>query len=252
TRLGLGTHFDTHPLDKRRSFLELIFFTSLGYHVYLMLLKATFVLQYRRVFPLPVFQQICDIFLVFLAVWTLAGLVGGATICLPLSKNWDPLEPIWTCEKRVWFWIGHGIVHVVTDILILIMPLPLLKTLPLPPVQKIVLIGVFCLGFLTCVISGIRLTTIRPSLQDPDLTWTSAQTVLWSFGEVTCSIVCLCIPTLRPLLGSCFSRRFAGDNSTDREPGRFFHAPSTVGTGRLKGSIAPLTGVDTSSNNEAV
>lgn len=113
-----------------------------------MLLKATFLLQYRRIFPLPSFQRICDVFLAFLVVWTLAGLVGGTTICLPLSKNWDPLDPIWGCEKRVWFWTGHGIVHVVTDVFIFMMPLPLLKTLPLPPLHKIILIGVFCLGFL--------------------------------------------------------------------------------------------------------
>lgn len=127
--------------------MQLLFMSSLGYHVDLMLLKATFLLQYRRAFPLPAFQRICDVFLAFLAVWGLAGLVGGATICLPLAKNWDPVSPVWACKKRLWFWIGHGIVHVVTDVVILIMPLPLLKTLPLPRLQKIILIGVFCLGF---------------------------------------------------------------------------------------------------------
>lgn len=125
----------------------MIFVSSLGYHVSIMLLKSTFLLQFRRVFPLPTFQRLCDIFLAFLAVWGVAGIIGGATVCLPLSKNWDPHAPIWTCEKRFWFWMGHGIAHVITDILIFIMPMPLLKTLPLPPLHKFVLIGVFSLGF---------------------------------------------------------------------------------------------------------
>jgi hypothetical protein len=128
--------------------IQLIFISSLGYHVVIMLLKSTFLLQFRRVFPLPNFQRLCDIFLAFLAVWTVAGIVGGMTVCLPLSKNWDPEAPIWTCENRLWFWMGHGIAHVITDILIFIMPMPLLKTLPLPPLHKVVLIGVFSLGFL--------------------------------------------------------------------------------------------------------
>jgi hypothetical protein len=126
----------------------MIFFSSLGYHVTIMLLKSAFILQYRRVFPLPAFQRLCDIFLAFLAVWTVAGIVAGATVCLPLSRNWDPREPVWTCEKRFWYWISHGIVHVVTDILIFVMPLPLLRTLPLPPLHKMALTAVFCLGFL--------------------------------------------------------------------------------------------------------
>jgi uncharacterized iron-regulated membrane protein len=126
----------------------LIFVSALGYHITIMLLKSTFLLQFRRVFPLPAFQLLCNIFMAFLAVWTVAGIVGGVTICLPLHKNWDPREPAWTCERRYWFWLGHGIVHVITDVLIFIMPLPLLKTLPLPPLHKMVLIGVFSLGFL--------------------------------------------------------------------------------------------------------
>lgn len=113
-----------------------------------MMLKSTFLFQYRRVFPLPNFQRLCDIFLAFLGVWTVVGLVGGATICLPVSKNWDLENPIWSCEQRFSFWLGYGIVHLITDILIFIMPLPLLKTLPLPPLHKSVLIGVFCLGFM--------------------------------------------------------------------------------------------------------
>ncbi|KAK4158929.1 hypothetical protein QBC43DRAFT_362946 [Cladorrhinum sp. PSN259] len=253
TRLGLGTHFDTNSVETRRAFLLLMFFASLGYHVYLMLLKATFLLQYRRVFPLPTFQRICDIFMFFLAVWALAGLVGGTTICLPLSKSWDPFAHVWTCEKRVRFWIAHGIIHVVTDILILIMPLPLLQTLPLPPVQKMALIGVFCLGFLTCLVSVMRINTIRQSLHGTDLSWASSTTVLWSFAEVTCSIVCLCIPTLRPLLGGCLCRCMGTDNIRDQEPGDFrLEIPNTIGTGRPSSSIAPLTEHDTSNSNETV
>jgi hypothetical protein len=73
----------------------LIFVSALGYHATIMLLKTTFLLQFRRVFPLPAFQRLCDICLAFLALWAVAGLVGGATICLPLDKNWDPREPAW-------------------------------------------------------------------------------------------------------------------------------------------------------------
>ncbi len=129
----------------------MIFISSLGYHGTIILLKTTFLLQFRRVFPLPTFQRLCDFFLAFLAVWAVAGIIGGATICLPL--NWDPLEPAWTCHRRLWFWMAHGVIHVVTDVLIFVMPLPMLNTLRLPPLQKMVLIGVFSLGF-WCVFSG--------------------------------------------------------------------------------------------------
>ena len=52
----------------------------------------------------------------------------------------------------------------------------------------------------TCVISSIRITTLRASTMSSDVTWTTPMTVLWSMGEVTCAIVCVCVPTLRPLV----------------------------------------------------
>ncbi|KAK4157293.1 hypothetical protein C8A00DRAFT_11824 [Chaetomidium leptoderma] len=223
TGLGLGRHFDTLSMEQRVAFSKFIFVSTLGYHFCIILLKSTFLLQFRRVFPLPTFERLCNIFLAFLGVWAIAGLVGAVTICLPISRNWDPRESISTCNQRFWYWLGYGIVHLITDLLIFIMPLPMLRMLPLPPLHKVVLMGVFGLGFLTCIISALRLTTLHASLRDPDASWTAATTVYWTFGEVTCSIVCLCIPTLRPLLGTCCcSRRRSGEgNIMERGAGRF-------------------------------
>lgn len=55
-------------------------------------------------------------------------------------------------------------------------------------------------SFSTCAISIIRLTTLRASTLSADPTWTMGNTVIWSVAEAACAIVCLCIPTLRPLL----------------------------------------------------
>ncbi|KAM0626048.1 hypothetical protein ACHAPW_008524 [Verticillium nonalfalfae] len=81
------------------------------------------------------------------------------------------------------------------------MPLPLIKTLPLTKPQKITLTAVFCLGFITCIISAIRISTVHRGLFDADASWVMTRTVYWSVGEITCAMLCLCIPVLRPLLG---------------------------------------------------
>ncbi|CRK39160.1 hypothetical protein BN1723_000699 [Verticillium longisporum] len=53
----------------------------------------------------------------------------------------------------------------------------------------------------TCIISAIRISTVHRGLFDTDASWVMAKTVYWSVGEITCAMVCLCIPVLRPLLG---------------------------------------------------
>src|SRR5690606_30105048 len=93
---------------------------------------------------------------VFLGLWTVSGIVGGVLVCLPISKNWDLQEPIWSCNERFYFWMVQGAIHLVSDVVIFIMPLPLLKTLPLPPFHKVILVGVFCLGFLSVLPLSVK------------------------------------------------------------------------------------------------
>lgn len=106
-----------------------------------------FLFQYRRVFPLRNFQRVCDLLLVFIVLWALGGTVGAILNCRPLKRNWDPLLPR-DCAGRMSFWFAMGILHVLTDALIFILPLPLLRTLPLPRPQKMILMAIFSLGFL--------------------------------------------------------------------------------------------------------
>ncbi|KAH7350317.1 hypothetical protein BKA66DRAFT_291273 [Pyrenochaeta sp. MPI-SDFR-AT-0127] len=198
-KYGLGQHFYTLSTRERSQFLKFMWIASTAYGAIIMLIKATFLLQYRRVFPLPSFQRVCDIFLAFIAAWALAGTIGAFLHCRPLIRNWDPAEPT-GCAERIDFWLSMGILHVISDVLIFLLPLPLLRTLPLPKLQKGVLMAVFSLGFFTCAISIIRLTTLHASTSSDDPTWINVNTVVWSVAEVTCAIFCACIPTLRPLL----------------------------------------------------
>jgi hypothetical protein len=176
---------------------------SAGYLCTVVVLKSAFLLQYRRVFPLPTFQRICDIFLGFLGLWLLAGLVTHFAICQPLHSQWDPkvAESGRSCRARYDFWLAMGIIHLVTDVVIFIMPLPIIRSLRLVRTfHKCVLTGVFSIGFLTCIISGIRLATLHGALIGTDPSWSMSTTLFWSVGETTCAIICLCVPTLRPLL----------------------------------------------------
>ena len=50
------------------------------------------------------------------------------------------------------------------------------------------------------MISVVRITSLRASITNTDVTWTAPETVLWSLGEVSCAIICVCVPTLRPLV----------------------------------------------------
>lgn len=161
---GLGRHMHTltrpaqsklitvsplHPPIVPHLTFQAVLITSFGYHFVLMILKAAFLLQYRRSFPLPGFQRLCDIFLIFLLCWTIAGAIAGGSTCKPGAAAAGIVEASdKTCEEGFKVWLAHGVINIITDVLIYIMPLPLIRTLPLSKGQKIALFSVFSLGFL--------------------------------------------------------------------------------------------------------
>lgn len=53
----------------------------------------------------------------------------------------------------------------------------------------------------TCAISVVRITTLRKSSTSDDGTYNTVIAGIWSITELSCAIICVCVPTLRPLLG---------------------------------------------------
>lgn len=67
--------------------------------------------------------------------------------CMPVARFWDDsIEGYCLNKKALWF--SNSAIHIFTDILIMVYPMPVLNKLQLPRRQKIALIGIFLLGIL--------------------------------------------------------------------------------------------------------
>ncbi|KAH7032600.1 uncharacterized protein B0I36DRAFT_319684 [Microdochium trichocladiopsis] len=200
TASGLGRHISVLSHDEIVTWWKENFFALLAYQLAIASGKVTFLLQFRRIFPLPHVQRICDVFAGFVIVW---GFISTLTVlfsCNPISENWDMTHPN-QCINRMVFWYFNSIVNILTDIIIYIIPLPILRTLSsIGRVQKYILVGIFCLGFFTCVISVVRITRLYAAIMSTDPPWHTIEVAIWSVVELSCAVVCVCIPTLRPLL----------------------------------------------------
>ncbi|KAK8872441.1 integral membrane protein [Apiospora arundinis] len=140
--------------------------------------------------------------------------------------------------------------NIVTDILILLLPLPMIRALNLPRAQKLGLIGIFCLGFLTCAISLVR---VRYLPQGVDFTWDNVDTMFWSMAEACTGLICVTLPTLRPLAIRCFPGVFKPSSTMTRSnsklPGAPHWRPRNVETGRKIRSTATNTATTITTNN---
>ncbi|KAL6714560.1 hypothetical protein ACLMJK_007985 [Lecanora helva] len=88
--------------------------------------------------------------------------------------------------------------NVITDIEILVLPLPIILRLQISKAQKLQLIGIFSLGGFVCIASIVR----APQVLDigfTDGSWSNVPSAVWSAVELNTGIVSACLPTLRPI-----------------------------------------------------
>uniref|UniRef100_A0A093V2E9 Rhodopsin domain-containing protein n=1 Tax=Talaromyces marneffei PM1 TaxID=1077442 RepID=A0A093V2E9_TALMA len=110
------------------------------------------------------------------------------------AKIWDSNVPGY-CVNAIAAYYGSSLG---LDVLIIILPIPVLLKLRLNYKQKLVLVGMFATGFFVTVIQIIRIFTIKNLQAYTD----SAAIIIWSAIEISLGIIVPCIPTYAPLVRS--------------------------------------------------
>ncbi|KAH8203000.1 hypothetical protein TruAng_002834 [Truncatella angustata] len=201
----------------------------------------TFLFQYFRIFrQIQFMRNTYLIAMVVVVAWNIGQLISITFVCLPVAGFWDKTIDATCMDQRVLVYINAA-GNMVTDIIIIMLPLPALWKLHLPRAQKIAVFGVFGVGSITVVISIIRLTTIHTDKIE-DFTydvWTSA---CFSVAELASGITCAALATMRPLIGHFFPFLFSHSHGTtiqynpdDRHPPTIGSAHSDKKTKQLRG-----------------
>lgn len=109
-------------------------------------IKISFLLQYYRIFHSDIIRKICFWMMAFVVVWAIAqGTLLGLT-CVPIALI-IPSTSGW-CLNTLPVWYFSSAMNIASDSAIFMIPLPSVLKLQLPRRQKIVVFGIFCVGFL--------------------------------------------------------------------------------------------------------
>lgn len=116
--------------------------------------KLTFCFLYLRIFPQKYFNRLIIAIAAIIAVGSLAFTIGTIFQCVPVQKAWNRAMP-GNCTNNTGFWYSHAAFNTFMDIVVYILPIPMIRTLKLARGQKTGLISIF----VSAVISyRIRLT----------------------------------------------------------------------------------------------
>ncbi|KAL1862400.1 hypothetical protein Plec18167_005795 [Paecilomyces lecythidis] len=183
------------------------------YQTSLISTKASILFQYRRVFPTQKMRIICNAMIAVLATYGTWTVLTAWLNCVPVAKFWDPSIP-GHCLSKEGLWFSNSGMHILTDIIILILPMPVLKSLQLPRRQKWALMGVFALGSFVTVTSILRLQSLYVISKSKDQTYDNVGAATWSAVECNVAIICASLPSLRPFISRIFPRLFSGISSS--------------------------------------
>ncbi|KAJ6086231.1 hypothetical protein N7486_010512 [Penicillium sp. IBT 16267x] len=196
TRFGMGKHI-IYISSAKWLTLSITIAEAL-YCFTMMSTKAAILMFYRRIFPQKRFHVLVWVLLVVVISYNLASMFATVMQCMPVEHQWDPSVPA-TCIAYFSVVIYSGVTTVVTDFIILGMPIPLIYTLQVSKDKKRGLMVVFSWGLATCIVSIVR--TIKASaLTSDDSSYDLAGSLYATTLELCMGIVAACVPTLRPLV----------------------------------------------------
>ncbi|KAI0445058.1 hypothetical protein F4803DRAFT_548469 [Xylaria telfairii] len=187
----------------------------LGYFP-LTLTKVSILLFYRRIFRGQVFSTITVHLIVLSVLWGVSFFFATLFICIPTHYSWTATQgtPDFAahCYDPSPMFYGSAVSNMIVDILILLIPAPMVWKLNMSKRQKIAVVGIFLLGAFVVGITAIRVSVFfhtGPKLgTDYDITYNIGGVIYWSQLETAIAIICGCLPTLRIILVDPPIKRF--------------------------------------------
>ncbi|TKA79218.1 hypothetical protein B0A55_03966 [Friedmanniomyces simplex] len=200
-RAGLGHHQADLRHDQTVTFQKTFLAIQATYFLTATLNKTSILLLYKRTFGVVKrFRQAVYFMLCLTASYLIICILTSLLGCRPISYFWNKDQP-GLCFNETQFFRWNGVANLLLDVVVLLLPMPMIWRLQLTIKQKLALSGIFLLGGFACLASGFRIAQFQKSRQT-DPTYTTAGSIMWSIIEQTIGLDCACLPTLRPLFWS--------------------------------------------------
>ncbi|OCL10365.1 hypothetical protein AOQ84DRAFT_362473 [Glonium stellatum] len=184
------------------TYLKLVYVSLIFYYIAAAAVKISILCFCRRIFATDGFKRVHIITLTVVAMWFIGAEITSIVVCTPIQRFWNP----WVhghCLNLNLQALVIGILETILDAIILVLPPVWISTVQLQQRNKIALYGIFLLGGFAVITNIVRLKFIyQPHSEYVNF----ANAEIWTNIHVCTSIICACLPTLRPLLTAMATR----------------------------------------------
>ncbi|MCJ1269635.1 hypothetical protein MMC22_009527 [Lobaria immixta] len=209
-RYGFGKYVENESLEAIQNWYKAFYATENLYTPTIAMVKLSILLLYVRVFPGVQFRRFVYGMGTVVALWWVACQCITVFECTPIHFFWTETPTTGHCVNVRTYFIGQAIPNIITDLLIMALPLPPIWKLNLPRRQKFALSGIFLLGCFVTFASIYRIVIlsnvpadnnnpVNAILVDDPAGSHYLSAAIWTLIEPHMAIICTCLPMLRRL-----------------------------------------------------
>ncbi|KAI1500660.1 hypothetical protein F5X99DRAFT_232076 [Biscogniauxia marginata] len=182
-------------------FFKYLVAISAWYYVTISIPKLAICVLYQRLFPKQSIFIVLCITAGIMICTSIASLIADLAACNPFSANWAPpqVQAVKCINKEALF-IWSTFPNILTNVVILVMPLPVIWKLHASVQFKVALTMTFLIGSLGLIASILRFAAFANTSSFTDATYNAVELIIWTVAEPGIYLVSACIVMYRPLL----------------------------------------------------
>ncbi|KAK0626376.1 hypothetical protein B0T14DRAFT_387386, partial [Immersiella caudata] len=182
------------------------------YLIILTLTKVSILCFYLRIFPNRTFRICSFVTMAWVGISGIIFVFLQLFQCVPVQFIWEGWKKgdfgSYQCLDVNALAFTTATFGIAQDIVILVLPLPLLAKLDVSRRSKLGIMLMFSLGIFVFITSCVRLWTIFSFGDSVNPTWDYTNVLIWTGLEVAVSIIVTSLPAIRVLLSHCFPDTF--------------------------------------------
>ncbi|KAL9635252.1 MAG: hypothetical protein Q9204_002684 [Flavoplaca sp. TL-2023a] len=140
--------------------------------------------------------------------------------CRPVDGAFrDTVSQNVKCLDIIALYLSSAPINIITDLALLILPMPILTAMRLPRNEKLILIVTFSFGAFVTAVDVVRIAYLQNAslsrvehtsgssiANQRDFSWIASLSFMWSAVEVDVGIICACVPGVKPLAAKLFPK----------------------------------------------
>ncbi|KAE8346970.1 hypothetical protein BDV24DRAFT_157965 [Aspergillus arachidicola] len=196
---GFGLHLYNIKLESITQLTDLFFWwymCQVFWPFTIFFVKMSILLLYLRIFPIVLFRRCDFLCIAFLIISLLVTTPMVIWQCKPFRAAWDYDIDNPRCLKIATIAYANASLNIITEVSILILPLPVLRTLHVSRRKKIALISVFSVGVIVIAIASARMPALGKMGTYYDPPYAQAPAFLLSCVEAAMAHVCAAAPVI--------------------------------------------------------